>query len=128
MHDVQLADAATRFLLVGPPGTGKTFIASLLAEALHGNDPATGKLQPGALLKYDMQDFTSEESVKKLLGPEPGLVGDCSLCDGLQANPRAVVLFDEIEKAHPKVSLSPSLPLSLSPLSLSFSSLFALLN
>jgi ATP-dependent Clp protease ATP-binding subunit ClpA len=88
------------FLFLGPTGTGKTELAKLLAENLGMK-----------LLRYDMSEFQEKHSVAKLLGAPPGYVGydDSNLGGGLlisdvEKNPNCVILFDEIEKAHPDVS------------------------
>jgi len=84
------------FLLAGPTGVGKTELAKCLSEALQGS--------PNKLVRFDMSEFMEEHSVAKLIGAPPGYVGfdrDARLCRAVQA--RAVVLFDEIEKAHPNL-------------------------
>lgn len=88
------------FLFLGPTGTGKTELAKLLAENLGMK-----------LLRYDMSEYQERHSVAKLIGAPPGYVGydDGNLGGGLlisdvEKNPNCVILFDEIEKAHPDVS------------------------
>ena len=88
------------FLFLGPTGTGKTEFAKLLAENLGMK-----------LLRYDMSEYQERHSASKLIGAPPGYVGyeDSNLGGGLlisdlEKNPNAVILFDEIEKAHPDVS------------------------
>jgi ATP-dependent Clp protease ATP-binding subunit ClpA len=88
------------FLFLGPTGTGKTELAKLLAENLD-----------MTLLKYDMSEYQERHSVAGLIGAPPGYVGfedgnvgGGRLVSDLRKNPFSVVLFDEIEKAHPDVS------------------------
>ena len=88
------------FLFLGPTGTGKTELAKLLSSSLNMK-----------LLRYDMSEYQEKHSVAKLIGAPPGYVGydDANLGGGMlvsqiEKNPNSVVLFDEIEKAHPDVS------------------------
>jgi len=88
------------FLFLGPTGTGKTELARLLSEHLEMK-----------LLKYDMSEYQERHSVSGLIGAPPGYVGfeDGNLAGGrlisdISKNPFAIILFDEIEKAHPDVS------------------------
>jgi ATP-dependent Clp protease ATP-binding subunit ClpA len=88
------------FLFTGPTGVGKTELAKLLCENLGMK-----------LLRYDMSEYQEKHSIAKLIGAPPGYVGydDGNLGGGLlisdiEKNPHAVILFDEIEKAHPDVA------------------------
>jgi ATP-dependent Clp protease ATP-binding subunit ClpA len=88
------------FLFLGPTGTGKTELARLLADNLDMK-----------LLKYDMSEFQERHSVSSLIGAPPGYVGfedgnvgGGKLISDLSKNPFSVILFDEIEKAHPDVT------------------------
>lgn len=85
-------------LLAGPTGVGKTETARCLAEALQGS--------PDKLIRFDMSEFMERHTVAKLIGAPPGYIGyddDAQLVSRVRANPRGVILFDEIEKAHPDV-------------------------
>lgn len=86
------------FLFMGPTGVGKTELSRKLAEFMF-NDPE-------ALVRVDMSEFMEKHSVSKLIGAPPGYVGHeeaGSLTERIRHRPYAVVLFDEIEKAHPEV-------------------------
>lgn len=87
------------FLFLGPTGTGKTEFAKLLAEGMGMK-----------LLRYDMSEYQEKHAVAKLIGAPPGYVGydDSNLGGGLlisdiEKNPNCVILFDEVEKAHPDI-------------------------
>ncbi len=86
------------FMFLGPTGVGKTELSRKLAEFMF-NDP-------DALVRVDMSEFMEKHSVAKLIGAPPGYVGyeeSGSLTERIRHRPYAVVLFDEIEKAHPEV-------------------------
>lgn len=86
------------FLFVGPSGVGKTATAKLLAELLFPNE--------SALVRIDMGELTQGFQLSKLIGAPPGYVGyreGTALSDAIKNRPSSVVLFDEIEKAHPEV-------------------------
>jgi len=82
----------------GPTGVGKTELCKVLAEAHFGRKEA--------MICLDMSEFDSRHTVAKLIGSPPGYVGyddESQLCDRIRRNPYSLVLFDEIEKAHPSV-------------------------
>ncbi len=90
--------------LIGQTGVGKTRTVELLAGAL--DSLADGDVQHGELLRLDMGEYTEGASVARLLGASPGYVGYADgavLVDALRDAERRIVLFDEIEKAHPDV-------------------------
>ena len=91
-------------LALGPTGVGKTLMAESLASAV---TEVTSR--PCGYLRIDMTEFQERHSVAKLLGAPPGYIGfgtDTRLTDVLRGNTRAIVHFDEIEKAHPDVFLA----------------------
>lgn len=86
------------FLFLGPTGVGKTELSKALAEALFG--------QEDAMIRVDMSEYMEKHSVSKMIGSPPGYVGHeegGQLSEKVRRNPYAVILFDEIEKAHPDV-------------------------
>ncbi|MFC7219197.1 ATP-dependent Clp protease ATP-binding subunit [Streptomyces polyrhachis] len=86
------------FLFLGPTGVGKTEVAKTLAEILFGS--------PDKLVRFDMSEFQEKHTVSRLVGAPPGYVGyeeAGQLTEKVRRNPYCVVLFDEIEKAHPDV-------------------------
>lgn len=86
------------FLFLGPTGVGKTELSKALAEALFGNEEA--------MVRVDMSEYMEKHSVSKMIGSPPGYVGHDDggqLSEKVRRNPYSVVLFDEIEKAHPDV-------------------------
>ena len=86
------------FLFLGPTGVGKTELSKALAEAMFGSE--------NALIRVDMSEYMEGHSVSKMIGSPPGYVGfeeGGQLSEKVRRNPYSVVLFDEIEKAHPDV-------------------------
>jgi len=86
------------FLFVGPSGTGKTELGKALSEFLFHDE--------GSLIRFDMSEFMEEHSVSKFIGAPPGYKGcdeEGQLTGKIRTQPYGVVLFDEIEKAHPRV-------------------------
>lgn len=86
------------FLFLGPTGVGKTELSKTLAEAVFGTEDS--------IIRVDMSEYMEKHSVSKLIGSPPGYVGfedGGQLSDKVRQNPYSVVLFDEIEKAHPDV-------------------------
>ena len=86
------------FLFLGPTGVGKTEISKALAEAIFGNEQA--------MIRVDMSEYMEKHSVSKMVGSPPGYVGydeGGQLSEKVRRNPYSVILFDEIEKAHPDV-------------------------
>ena len=86
------------FIFVGPTGVGKTELSKALAEAVFGNE--------NSLIRVDMSEYMEKHSVAKLVGAPPGYVGfdeAGQLTEKVRRRPYSVVLFDEIEKAHPDV-------------------------
>ena len=87
------------FLFIGPSGVGKTELAHALAHALFGTDDA--------LVRLDLSEFTEQHTISRLLGAPPGYAGHDEpgqLTEPIRRRPYSVVLFDEIEKAHPDVA------------------------
>lgn len=85
-------------VFVGPSGVGKTFLAKKLARFLFSSEEA--------FLRYDMSEFKEEHTISKLIGSPPGYVGyeqGGKLTNDVRQRPFSVILFDEIEKAHPKI-------------------------
>ncbi len=86
------------FLFLGPTGVGKTELSKALAEALFGNEDS--------MIRVDMSEYMEKHSVAKMIGSPPGYVGHedgGQLSEQVRRHPYSVVLFDEIEKAHPDV-------------------------
>ena len=86
------------FLFLGPTGVGKTELSKALAEAVFGKEDA--------LIRVDMSEYMEKHSVSKMIGSPPGYVGHDEggqLSEQIRRNPYSVVLFDELEKAHPDV-------------------------
>ena len=90
--------SAGNFIFIGSTGVGKTHLAKQLAKYLYGSEEE--------MLRFDMSEYQAEIDVAKLLGSAPGYVGykeSGLLVKGLDKKPESVILFDEIEKAHPRV-------------------------
>ncbi len=86
------------FLFLGPTGVGKTELSKALAEAMFGREEA--------MIRVDMSEYMEKHSVSKMIGSPPGYVGydeGGQLSEKVRRNPYSVILFDEIEKAHPDV-------------------------
>ena len=86
------------FLFLGPTGVGKTELSKALAEAMFGNE--------NAIIRVDMSEYMEKHSVSKMIGSPPGYVGfeeGGQLSEQVRKNPYSVILFDEVEKAHPDV-------------------------
>ncbi len=86
------------FIFLGPTGVGKTELCKALAEAMFGSE--------NAMIRLDMSEYMEKHTVSKMVGSPPGYIGfdeGGQLTDKVRANPYSVVLFDEIEKAHPDV-------------------------
>ena len=86
------------FLFLGPTGVGKTELSKALAEAVFGNE--------ASMIRVDMSEYMEKHSVSKMIGSPPGYVGHeegGQLSEKVRKNPYSVILFDEIEKAHPDV-------------------------
>src|SRR4029077_17881200 len=101
MHRTGLADPNKpigSFLFLGPTGVGKTEVARTLADFLF-NDPSK-------MIRIDMSEYMEKHAVARLIGAPPGYVGyeeGGHLTEQVRRNPYCVVLFDEVEKAHPDV-------------------------
>ena len=86
------------FLFLGPTGVGKTEVSKALAEAVFGNEES--------MIRVDLSEYMEKHSVSKMIGSPPGYVGHedgGQLSEKVRRNPFSVILFDEIEKAHPDV-------------------------
>lgn len=97
VHDVK--NPIATLLYCGPSGVGKTELAKQLARALYGSDKER-------FVRFNMAEFSTEFTVTRLIGPPPGYLGHDhggQLTNALKRSPFSVVLFDEVEKAHPRV-------------------------
>ncbi|WP_424357116.1 AAA family ATPase [Methanocella sp. MCL-LM] len=97
-HSAKLSKPKGVMFFVGPTGVGKTELAKATAEFLFGDE--------NACIRFDMSEYNHEESDQRLIGPPPGYVGfeeGGQLINAVIERPFSVLLFDEIEKAHPKI-------------------------
>jgi len=86
------------FLFLGPTGVGKTELSKALAEAMFGTE--------NSIIRVDMSEYMEKHSISKIIGSPPGYVGydeGGQLCEKVRSNPYSIILFDEIEKAHPDI-------------------------
>ncbi len=86
------------FIFIGPTGVGKTELAKAIARTLFGHE--------NSIIKLDMSEYKEPNSISKLIGSPPGYVGyddGAQLCEKIRRKPYSLVLFDEIEKAHPDI-------------------------
>jgi ATP-dependent Clp protease ATP-binding subunit ClpC len=86
------------FIFVGPTGVGKTYLAKSLADAMFGDEDA--------MIRIDMSEYMEKHSISRLIGSPPGYVGydeGGQLTEAIRRKPYSVILFDEIEKAHPDI-------------------------
>merc|ERR1740138_311442 len=86
------------FIFCGPTGVGKTELCKALSAAYFGREDS--------MIRLDMSEFMERHTISKLIGSPPGYVGydeESMLTDGIRRNPYSLVLFDEIEKAHPDI-------------------------
>ena len=96
--DLQTDNRPTSFLFVGPTGVGKTELAKALAESLFDDEES--------LIRIDMGEYQDQSSLAGLIGSRPGLVGSEEggfLTEQVRRNPYSIVLFDEVEKGHPRI-------------------------
>ena len=97
-EDMQEEITPKNMMMIGPTGVGKTELSKALAEALFGNEED--------MIRVDMSEYMEKHSVSKMIGSPPGYVGHedgGQLSEKVRRNPYSVILFDEIEKAHPDV-------------------------
>ena len=95
---LRIPDGPVAVLLLGPTGVGRTKLCKALAEAMFGTE--------NALIRVDMSEYMEKHSVSKMIGSPPGYVGyegGGQLSEKVRRNPYSVILFDEVEKAHPDV-------------------------
>jgi ATP-dependent Clp protease ATP-binding subunit ClpC len=86
------------FIFAGPTGVGKTELCKALSKSYYGSEKS--------MIRFDMSEFMERHTISKLIGSPPGYVGygdETQLCDKIRRNPYSLILFDEIEKAHPDI-------------------------